>query len=63
MSTSQGTETTIVCATCGRRAESQADARLRWSRSVTNGRVEWTCETCSRDNVRSIESKLDPAWW
>jgi hypothetical protein len=24
---------------------------------------EWTCPTCSRDNARAIEAKLDREWW
>jgi hypothetical protein len=32
--------------------------------SVTErGREEWLCEQCSRQNVRSIEGRLDSAWW
>jgi hypothetical protein len=23
----------------------------------------WTCEACSRKHLRSIEGKLDTAWW
>jgi len=23
----------------------------------------WTCDTCSRTHLRSIEGKLDSAWW
>jgi len=27
------------------------------------GTTQWICERCTRDNVRSIEGKLDEAWW
>jgi hypothetical protein len=43
--------------------DEQAAARLTWSRGTDGGRTTWTCERCSRDNLRSIESKLDPDWW
>jgi len=23
----------------------------------------WVCESCARENLRAIESKLDQAWW
>jgi hypothetical protein len=25
--------------------------------------LTWLCDRCTRDNLRSIESKLDEAWW
>lgn len=55
----------LTCSTCGTTPQpaDQARARLGWSRSVERGRTMWTCERCSRENLRSIESKLDPAWW
>ncbi|GAA6524497.1 hypothetical protein [Intrasporangium sp. DVR] len=55
----------LICSSCGATPgpDEQAAARLTWSRSVEHGRTLWTCERCSRDNLRSIESKLDPVWW
>ena len=55
----------LVCSTCGTTPppEQQAAARLTWSRGTDSGRSTWTCDRCSRDNLRSIESKLDPDWW
>ncbi|QKE86000.1 hypothetical protein HL663_08825 [Arthrobacter sp. NEB 688] len=55
-----------VCATCGSTppdAEAAALARLTWSRGTENGREVWTCAACSRRHLRSIEGKLDTAWW
>ena len=53
-----------VCGTCGRMPEEDESAiRLTWVLGVENGRQVWTCDRCSRDNLRSIEGKLDPAWW
>ena len=59
-------EADLVCVTCGRvpaTADDLASARLTWTRGVENGRAVWTCETCSREHLRSIEGKLDSAWW
>jgi hypothetical protein len=55
----------IVCTTCGATAtgDDAARARLTWSRGTEAGRTMWSCERCSREHVRSIESKLDPNWW
>ena len=52
-----------VCATCGRIADDQSSARLTWALGVENGRQVWTCDLCSRENLRSIEGKLDSLWW
>ena len=55
-----------VCATCGAAPvddEAAALARITWARGVENGRDVWTCDTCSRRHLRSIEGKLDSAWW
>ena len=56
----------IVCATCGSAPDGEdavALARITWARGVENGRDTWTCETCSRRFLRSIEGKLDSTWW
>jgi hypothetical protein len=51
----------ITCDFCGRQAE---DAEtLAWTTSVEQGRLRRFCEICSRDHLRSIEGKLDSAWW
>jgi hypothetical protein len=57
--------TALVCNGCGATpaADDQAAARLTWSRGTEKGRTTWSCERCSRENLRSIESKLDPVWW
>ena len=56
---------TLVCSGCATPPppEARAEARLTWSRGTDAGRTTWTCERCSRENLRSIESKLDPVWW
>ncbi len=55
----------LVCSSCGTipAPDDQPTARLTWSLSSEGDRTMWTCERCSRENLRSIESKLDPAWW
>jgi hypothetical protein len=53
----------MVCATCGAVPADEGMARLTWTRGVENGRDVWTCETCSRRHLRSIEGKLDSSWW
>ena len=53
----------MVCATCGRRAEDESAARLTWAFAVEEQRRVWTCDLCSREHLRSIEGKLDSAWW
>jgi hypothetical protein len=55
-----------VCATCGAVPaddDAAASARISWARGIENGRDVWTCDACSRRHLRSIEGKLDSAWW
>ncbi len=57
-----GTALATTCFVC--RAPSPSEpAPFTWSVSVERGRREWTCEPCVRANIRSIEGKLDSAWW
>ncbi|MFF3315708.1 hypothetical protein ACFYV5_09355 [Streptomyces sp. NPDC003035] len=53
-------EEPIVCARCGRTAE---EPPVTWTFSVENGARRYLCEACSRENLRSIEGRLDPSWW
>ncbi len=50
-----------MCGRCG--ATGDVIAALTWTRSVDGGEVTWYCERCSRENVRSIEAKLDEQYW
>jgi DNA-directed RNA polymerase subunit RPC12/RpoP len=52
-----------VCARCGRIPEDESAARLTWALGVEKGQQVWTCQRCSREHLRSIEGKLDSAWW
>lgn len=66
---STGAPGEMVCVTCGRTpdpsdpAQAPGAAELTWSRGIERGVPVWTCPQCSRDNLRSIEGKLDSAWW
>ena len=54
----------MTCATCRRSVPSGDSAvPLTWARATENGRLVWTCDVCSRTHLRSIEGKLDSAWW
>jgi hypothetical protein len=53
----------VSCACCGMIAQDTAPARLTWSVGTEHGRTIWTCVECSRRHLRSIEAKLDSAWW
>ena len=44
-------------------ADALAVARLTCTRGTERGETVWTCERCSRAHLRSIEAKLDQAWW
>ncbi|KUF16203.1 hypothetical protein [Streptomyces silvensis] len=49
-----------VCARCGAVADRRPPT---WTCSVENGVRHHFCDTCARDNIRSIEGRLDSAWW
>ncbi len=36
---------------------------MGWSSGIERGRSTWLCQRCTRENVRSIEGKLDEEWW
>jgi hypothetical protein len=58
----RATDDQVVCATCGSTG-SGPQVIIEWSRGFERGRVVWTCPVCARAYVRSIEGKLDSAWW
>jgi hypothetical protein len=58
-----GSTAATTCATCGAAPADPALARLTWARGIENGHEVWTCDTCSRRHLRSIEGKLDSSWW
>jgi hypothetical protein len=52
----------VTCAYCGTHSDGDTPP-LTWTSAVENGRTRYFCETCSRENLRAIESKLDSEWW
>jgi hypothetical protein len=51
-----------TCAFCGR-TSTEDPPPLTWTSATERGRITWFCDTCSREHLRSIESKLDSEWW
>jgi len=51
-----------TCAFCGKAAESDPPP-LTWTSAVEQGRTKWFCDSCSREHLRAMESKLDSEWW
>ena len=52
----------VTCDFCGTSVPG-AELPLTWTTAVENGRTRVFCATCSRENLRAIESKLDSEWW
>jgi hypothetical protein len=52
----------LTCDHCGRQ-EQEGPATLAWSTAVENGRRRTFCDTCSRENLRAMEGKLDSEFW
>lgn len=48
------------CAVCGTTVD---EVPVTWSRQVTERGQQWLCDRCTRENLRSIEGRLDEAWW
>jgi hypothetical protein len=60
--TAYGDLVAVHCDFCGANAPGD-QAPLTWTLSVENGRSRVFCESCSREHLRSIESKLDSDFW
>jgi hypothetical protein len=52
----------VTCAFCGKVSEDEVPP-LTWTSAVEQGRTKWFCDTCSREHLRAMESKLDSEWW
>ena len=52
-----------TCDFCGRQAEDDDATTLTWTTAVENGRQRTFCDTCSREHLRAMESKLDTVGW
>ena len=50
----------VSCSVCGTTVD---ELPVTWSMQVSERGQTWVCDRCSRDNIRSIEGKLDEAWW
>ena len=50
----------VSCSLCGR---TEARAPATWTVQTGPRGTEWVCESCTRENLRGIESRLDPEWW
>jgi transposase len=55
-----GAGTSVTCARCGTVSDG---VPLTWSTSAERGRTLYYCDVCSRENLRSIEGRLDEQWW
>jgi protein-arginine kinase activator protein McsA len=58
--TSPASGQSTTCARCDTAAERLP---LTWTCSVENGTRVYFCEQCARRHLRSIEGRLDSAWW
>ena len=52
----------VTCDFCGRVAPDD-DPPLTWTTAVERGRTRRYCDTCSREHLRAMESKLESEWW
>ncbi|MDQ6641407.1 MAG: hypothetical protein M3Y66_02815 [Actinomycetota bacterium] len=52
----------VICDFCGAVSETEV-APLTWTSAVELGRTKYFCESCSREHLRAMESKLDSVWW
>ena len=56
-----GEDETVTCSYCGTQAP--VAETLSWTTAVERGRRQAFCVTCSRENLRAMEGKLDSEWW
>ncbi len=52
----------MTCDFCGTTAPDD-QAPLTWTTAVEDGKVKAFCDSCSREHLRAIETKLDSDWW
>lgn len=50
----------LSCGLCGLTASEQP---LSWATSVEGGVTRYYCDTCSRENLRAMEGRLDADWF
>jgi hypothetical protein len=51
-----------ACAGCGVLAP-DGEVPATWTFQVSERGATYLCEGCARQNLRSIEGRLDEAWW
>ncbi|MCW2784498.1 MAG: hypothetical protein JWP74_1015 [Marmoricola sp.] len=51
----------VHCSFCGLAASDPPP--LTWISAVERDRRQWFCDSCSREHLRAMESKLDSEWW
>lgn len=51
----------VACGMCGTVVQGQPP--LTWSTQSGPRGVTQVCQQCTRDNLRSIEAKLEQEWW
>lgn len=49
------------CAVCGKLAVGGVPAT--WMMAHSERGLQVLCDECTRENIRSIEGRLDEAWW
>jgi hypothetical protein len=53
-----------TCARCGTVAACpEGGLPAGWSLATSDRGVDRLCAACTRENVRSIEARLDEEWW
>lgn len=52
----------LTCDGCGLLHEGETPP-VTWSLSMEHGQAVRLCETCTRDNLRAMEGKLDRSYW
>ena len=52
----------VSCSFCGTTVEAD-EPPITWTSAVELGRLKWFCDSCSREHLRAMESKLDSEWW
>jgi hypothetical protein len=52
----------VSCDFCGKAVPGD-DPPLTWTTAVERGRTRRFCDTCSREHLRAMESKLDSDYW
>jgi hypothetical protein len=61
---SEATTGPQTCSRCGHQdAAPEGGLPAGWSLASSERGVDRLCATCTRDNVRCIEARLDEDWW